>query len=77
MYINQFTIKVKKQLKHLRLTSQEESTFPYLFTTEKVNTAIKDNKIGKAQGLDGMNLKLLLWKVGKSLTIELTAAYYN
>ncbi|KAK9709194.1 hypothetical protein QE152_g26766 [Popillia japonica] len=51
--IEQFTIKVKKQPRHLELTSPEESTFSYPFPKEEVNTAIEDIMSGKAPGLNG------------------------
>ncbi|XP_060534517.1 uncharacterized protein LOC132706936 [Cylas formicarius] len=67
--IKQFTTNIKKQLKHLKLTSPEESTFSCPFTIEEVNTAIKDTKSGKAPGLDGVHPEFLI-HCGKSWRLK-------
>lgn len=72
--IEQFTIKVKKQPRHLELTSPEESTFSYPFTKEEVNTAIEDIMSGKAPGLNGTHSEFLI-HCGKSARVWLSNIY--
>ncbi|XP_060524498.1 uncharacterized protein LOC132700921 [Cylas formicarius] len=72
--IKQFTTNINKQLKHLKLTSPEESTFSCPFTIEEVNTAIKDTKSGKAPGLDGVHPEFLI-HCGKSARTWLSNFY--